>query len=158
MLLVRSTCWRIGRGGAPTIGGAVPDDQGSGGGGPAVAAFETEREQRRLANYGLAAQVLAEKGGVRPRLDSEETAATIWSIGHPLVPACVVEGGWSRSAITRGWRPLFGVLCWTSDRCWVLGWSIPIEEGGETAVPSEAAAISPTPLCLVSHRPARCRA
>lgn len=63
---------------------------------PAVAIFEAERELRRLTNYHLAAQILAAKDGARPRMKPEEAAATIWSVGHPLVyRRLVVEGEWS---------------------------------------------------------------
>jgi AcrR family transcriptional regulator len=58
-----------------------------------VASLEQERERRRLVNYRAAAEVLAEKGPVR--LGDEETAAVIWSLGHPQVyRRLVLEGDW----------------------------------------------------------------
>lgn len=78
----------------------------------AVAAYEEDREQRRLANYRLAAEMMAAKPGARLRLDLDAAAAAIWSIGHPQVYRRLVhDGEWSRQRY-RTWvaEALNGVL------------------------------------------------
>ncbi len=61
-----------------------------------VAAFEREREDRRLANYRMPARLMIEKSPGRWRLGEEEAAAAIWSLAHPHVyHKLVSEGGWS---------------------------------------------------------------
>lgn len=58
-----------------------------------VAGFQEEREKRRLANYRRAAARIADRGPTR--LNTEETAALIWAVGHPDVyRQLVVEEGW----------------------------------------------------------------
>lgn len=59
-----------------------------------VARLHQERARRRLENYALAAQLLAENGPTG--MGIEETAALIWAVGHPTVyRRLVVESGWS---------------------------------------------------------------
>lgn len=63
---------------------------------PEVAAFEKEREKRRLSNYELAARMIVSKPGAIPRLDVEEAAAVLWSVGHPHVyRRLVIESTWT---------------------------------------------------------------
>lgn len=59
-----------------------------------AAVFRDERERRRLDNYRLAAERLAETGPIS--MDVEEAAALVWAVGHPGVyRRLVVDGGWS---------------------------------------------------------------
>lgn len=61
-----------------------------------VARMVTERDQRRLDNYGLAAQAFADRGAIPDSVDLDDVAALIWAIGHPQVfSALVEERGWS---------------------------------------------------------------
>jgi AcrR family transcriptional regulator len=61
-----------------------------------MAAFARERSARRLRNYGLAAEVLEERGALRPGLTREAAAACIFAIGHPQTfRTLVLDGGWS---------------------------------------------------------------
>ncbi|MGA9597554.1 MAG: helix-turn-helix domain-containing protein [Acidimicrobiia bacterium] len=61
-----------------------------------VAAFEREREDRRMANYRMPARLMVEKSPRRCRLGEEEAAAAIWSLAHPRVyQKLVSEGVWS---------------------------------------------------------------
>lgn len=63
---------------------------------PEIAQLEERREAQRLSNYEMAASVIAGKGDLR--LPIRETAATIWTVGHPLVYRRLVTiGGWSSS-------------------------------------------------------------
>jgi AcrR family transcriptional regulator len=60
-----------------------------------AAALERARAAQRLGNYGLAGQVLADRGALRAELSVDEAAAVIFSIGHPEVyRALVLEGDW----------------------------------------------------------------
>ena len=62
----------------------------------ALAAFARERSARRLRNYGLAAEILEEKGALRPGLTRDAAAAAIFAIGHPQVyRSLVLDGAWS---------------------------------------------------------------
>lgn len=74
--------------------GAAHDDE--------VAAFATRAAQRRLDNYGLAADALAARGGLPEGLDRDDVAALIWSVGHPQVYRALVEvRGWSAERYRR---------------------------------------------------------
>jgi AcrR family transcriptional regulator len=62
---------------------------------PEVAALERKRAEQRLRNYGHAARILDERGGLRPGLSRDDAAAAIFSIGHPdLYRFFVFEQGW----------------------------------------------------------------
>lgn len=63
---------------------------------PEAAALERGRAAQRLRNYGEAAQLLAERGGLRAGLTVDQAAATIFAIGHPdIYRALVIEGEWT---------------------------------------------------------------
>ena len=63
---------------------------------PEIAALERARTAQRLANYGLAARLLAERKGLRRGLTTEQAAAAIFAIGHPeTYRALVLDGGWT---------------------------------------------------------------
>jgi AcrR family transcriptional regulator len=70
---------------------------------PEAKKLATRLSHRRLQNYLMAADSLAERGG-RPRLlDRHGVAALIWSLGHPQAyRTLVLEGGWSRERY-RAW-------------------------------------------------------
>jgi len=79
---------------------------------PEAAALERGRAAQRLRNYGDAAQLLAERGGLRAGLTVDQAAATIFAIGHPdIYRALVIEGEWTGSRWAR-WAQttLHGVL------------------------------------------------
>lgn len=74
-----------------------------------AAELERTRARQRLDNYGLAAAMLRERGGLRNGMTNEQAAATIWSVGHPTAyRSLVIDSGWSlesygtwlRSALT----------------------------------------------------------
>jgi AcrR family transcriptional regulator len=59
-----------------------------------VAALERARSAQRLANYGQAARLLAERNALRSGLTIEQAAAAIFAIGHPeTYRALVLDGG-----------------------------------------------------------------
>lgn len=63
---------------------------------PEVAELERARAEQRLRNYGLAARLLADRGGLRAGLTIDDAAATIHAIAHPDVHRfLVMEQGWS---------------------------------------------------------------
>ncbi|MGH2867247.1 MAG: TetR/AcrR family transcriptional regulator [Solirubrobacteraceae bacterium] len=63
---------------------------------PEAAALERDRAAQRLRNYGHAAQILADRGGLRSGLTVDQAAATIFAIGHPdIYRALVIDGGWT---------------------------------------------------------------
>ncbi len=60
-----------------------------------AAALERARAAQRLANYGGAARLLAERGALREGLTSDQAAATIFAIGHPeTYRTLVLDGDW----------------------------------------------------------------
>jgi AcrR family transcriptional regulator len=60
-----------------------------------VAQLERERSRQRLRNYTEAAGLIARAGGLAG-LGEPEAAATIWTLGHPLVRRfLIVDEGWS---------------------------------------------------------------
>jgi len=62
---------------------------------PEIAALERERSAQRLRNYRQAAQLLADRGSLRPGMTIEGAAAAIFAIGHSEVyRALVLDGGW----------------------------------------------------------------
>jgi hypothetical protein len=61
---------------------------------PEVAVLEQRREAQRLTNYERAASIIAKKGSLR--LPVRETAATIWTVGHPSAYRQLVAAtGWT---------------------------------------------------------------
>lgn len=79
-----------------------------------MAAFARERSARRLRNYGLAAEILEDKGALRPGLTRDAAAAAIFAIGHPQVyRSLVLDGGWSTKRWTAWARELLeaALLC-----------------------------------------------
>lgn len=68
-------------------------------GDPAAAELERVRAAQRLRNYTQAAQILAQRGALRPELTLEQAAATIFAIGHPdTYRALVLDGGWDNES------------------------------------------------------------
>jgi AcrR family transcriptional regulator len=66
---------------------------------PEIAALERARSAQRLANYGQAARLLADRNALRSGLTVEQAAATIFAIGHPeTYRALVLDGGWTNDA------------------------------------------------------------
>ncbi len=62
---------------------------------PEIAELERARAGQRLANYGHAAQLLADRGALRRGMTIDEAAAAIFAIGHPeTYRALVVDGAW----------------------------------------------------------------
>lgn len=62
---------------------------------PEAAALERDRAAQRLRNYGHAARLIAERGGLRSELTIDQAAAAIFAIGHPdTYRALVVDGDW----------------------------------------------------------------
>lgn len=62
---------------------------------PEIAELERARAAQRLRNYGDAAQLLADRGALRPGLTVDEAAAAIFAIGHPeTYRTLVLDGGW----------------------------------------------------------------
>ncbi|WP_152545397.1 TetR family transcriptional regulator [Microbacterium sp. CH12i] len=68
---------------------------------PAIADLEQARAAQRLRNYGLAAEILAQKTGAR-NLPADQVAASLWSIGHPEVFRQLEKQGWT-SEHYRAW-------------------------------------------------------
>jgi len=66
---------------------------------PEIAALERARNAQRLANYGRAARLLAERDALQSGVTVEQAAATIFAIGHPeTYRALVLDGGWTNDA------------------------------------------------------------
>jgi AcrR family transcriptional regulator len=66
---------------------------------PEIAALERARSAQRLANYGQAARLLADRNALRSGLSVEQAAATIFAVGHPeTYRALVLDGGWTNDA------------------------------------------------------------
>jgi hypothetical protein len=66
---------------------------------PEIAALERARSARRLANYRLAAGILAERGALRRGLTIDGAAAAIFAIGHSeAYRALVIDGDWDDDA------------------------------------------------------------
>jgi AcrR family transcriptional regulator len=62
---------------------------------PEIAALERTRAAQRLHNYRQAAQILAERGALRPGLSTDDAAATFFAIGSPhTYRTLVLEGDW----------------------------------------------------------------
>ena len=62
---------------------------------PEIATLERGRSAQRLRNYRQAAQLLADRGGLRAGLTIDAAAATIFAIGHPeSYRALVLDGAW----------------------------------------------------------------
>jgi AcrR family transcriptional regulator len=62
---------------------------------PEVAALERARAAQRLRNYGRAARLLAERGGLRSDLSIDGAAAAVFAIGHPdTYRTLVLDGDW----------------------------------------------------------------
>jgi AcrR family transcriptional regulator len=60
-----------------------------------VAALERARAAQRLRNYGRAARLLAERGGLRSDLSIDGAAAAVFAIGHPdTYRTLVLDGDW----------------------------------------------------------------
>ena len=63
---------------------------------PEAAALERDRAAQRLRNYGQAARLMADRGGLRAGLTIDQAAATIFAIGHPdTYRALVIDGRWT---------------------------------------------------------------
>jgi AcrR family transcriptional regulator len=70
---------------------------------PEIAALERARSAARLANYRLAAGILAERGALRGSLTIDRAAAAIFAIGHSeAYRALVIDGDWDDEAWA-GW-------------------------------------------------------
>jgi len=70
---------------------------------PEIAVLERARAAQRLGNYRLAAQALADRGGLRPGMTIDDAAAAIFAVGHPeIYRALVVDGDWD-DATWAGW-------------------------------------------------------
>lgn len=79
----------------PRLGPIVALISGAAASDDAVADLEKRRASQRLSNYGLAAEELLKRPGVRT-LTRGAIAALIWSIGHPQTYRHLVEvEGWS---------------------------------------------------------------
>jgi hypothetical protein len=62
---------------------------------PEIAALERNRSAQRLRNYQQAAQLLADRNALRPRMTIAAAAAAIFAIGHPeTYRALVLDGDW----------------------------------------------------------------
>jgi AcrR family transcriptional regulator len=62
---------------------------------PEVADLERRRSAQRLANYGHAARILADRGALREGLSIEDAAAAIHALGHPdEFRFLVLDQGW----------------------------------------------------------------
>jgi AcrR family transcriptional regulator len=67
---------------------------------PEIAELERARAAQRLANYGHAARMLAERAALRSGMTIEAAAAVIFAIGHPeTYRALVLDGDWDNA----GW-------------------------------------------------------
>jgi AcrR family transcriptional regulator len=63
-----------------------------------LAALARQRRDEQLADYETAAQLLEQRGVLRPGLTVRRAAATMFAIGHPDVyRALVLEGPWDDS-------------------------------------------------------------
>jgi AcrR family transcriptional regulator len=66
---------------------------------PEIAVLERDRAAQRLRNYRQAAQLLADRGALRPGLTIDSAAAAIFAIGHPeIYRALVLDGAWDDDA------------------------------------------------------------
>lgn len=64
-------------------------------GDPDARKLEQTRARQRLRNYEHAARLLAERGGLRAGISTEQAAATIFAIGHPeTYRTLVLDGDW----------------------------------------------------------------
>ena len=65
---------------------------------PEIAELERARAAQRLANYGHAARVLAERSALRSGMTIEAAAAVIFAIGHPeTYRTLVLDGDWENA-------------------------------------------------------------
>jgi len=65
---------------------------------PEIAELERARAAQRLANYGHAARVLAERSALRSGMTIEAAAAVIFAIGHPeTYRTLVLDGDWDNA-------------------------------------------------------------
>jgi AcrR family transcriptional regulator len=61
-----------------------------------AATLERTRAAGRLANYGHAGRLMAERGVLRPGIEPDDAAAAIFAIGHPeAFRTLVLEGDWT---------------------------------------------------------------
>jgi AcrR family transcriptional regulator len=66
---------------------------------PEIAALERGRAAQRLRNYRQLAQLLADRGALRPGLAVDGAAAAIFAIGHPeTYRTLVLDGDWDDDA------------------------------------------------------------
>jgi AcrR family transcriptional regulator len=66
---------------------------------PDIAALERNRSAQRLRNYQHAAQLLADRNALRPRMTIDDAAAAIFAIGHPeTYRTLVLDGDWNDDA------------------------------------------------------------
>jgi AcrR family transcriptional regulator len=66
---------------------------------PEIAVLERRRAAQRLGNYRHAAQLLADRGALRPGVTIDGAAAAIFAIGHPeTYRALVLDGEWDDDA------------------------------------------------------------
>jgi AcrR family transcriptional regulator len=66
---------------------------------PEIAALERNRSAHRLRNYQHAAQLLADRNALRPRMTIDDAAAAIFAIGHPeTYRTLVLDGDWNDDA------------------------------------------------------------
>jgi AcrR family transcriptional regulator len=66
---------------------------------PEIAALERNRSAQRLRNYQHAAQLLADRNALRPRMTIDDAAAAIFAIGHPeTYRTLVLDGDWNDDA------------------------------------------------------------
>lgn len=66
---------------------------------PEIAALERSRSAQRLHNYRHAAQLLADRDALRPRMTTNDAAAAIFAIGHPeTYRTLVLDGDWNEDA------------------------------------------------------------
>lgn len=66
---------------------------------PEIAVLERDRAVQRLRNYRQAAQLLADRGALRPGLTIDAAAAAIFALGHSeTYRALVLDGDWDDDA------------------------------------------------------------
>jgi hypothetical protein len=66
---------------------------------PEIAVLERARTAQRLGNYRHAAQLLADRGALRPGMTIDGAAAAIFALGHPeTYRALVLDGDWNDDA------------------------------------------------------------
>lgn len=66
---------------------------------PEIAVLERDRSAQRLRNYRQAAQLLADRGALRPGLTIDAAAAAIFALGHSeTYRALVLDGDWDDDA------------------------------------------------------------